>query len=318
MKLARYIGLVIVLIFSQSLESCQQEVTSKTLCSHQPEAILTSDRVKEVNLSSTATILSGHSSVLQPIGYKFTAKKGQVINYKIDNSKMCEWLYDPDNQIVKETTLAKDGIYMLQLAQSQGTGSSVITMTLTPDLLPPSPEPAQSPSKDTPTNVDPPQTQPQPQPSINEKNSPKSPIKVPFSNLTKRETRNLIGKWMKSKKSLFGQKYDRREAEEITTGEAYRYVRGESNNKLKDLSSKGEYFTYEKQQIHNIVKISKESKNRVRVMAIITEHSTQHYPKADKIKKFVSNQNFFCYEFTSVHNEWKISRTHQLIKDCKR
>jgi hypothetical protein len=323
MKFARYIGLVIILIFSQSLESCQQQVTFNALCPHQPEATLTSERVEEVKLTSTPTTRSGNSSTVQPIGYKFIGKKGQVIKYQIDRQPLCIWLYDPEIKVLKSTTLPKDGIYLLQLAPAHGSGAVTITMTLSPEPIP-SPEPIQPPSTDTPGNIDPPKTQPQP--SIQRENSPNPPAKlkdkqaVPSSRLTKNDARNLIKKWLEAKKSLFGAKYDKSEVEKITTGEAYRHA-GESsnsNNDVKHLSNKGEYFTFDKQQIHNIINIKNQGENRVRVMAIITERRTKHYPKTDKTKTFISNQNFFCYEFQNVDSQWKISRTHQLIKDCKR
>jgi hypothetical protein len=161
MKFARYVGLFILLIFNQSLASCQKEVTSTTVCPDRPQATLQIDRVREIQLSSTPTIRSGNSSAAQPIGYKFTGIKGQVIKYSIEKQTLCAWLYDPDNQIIKDPTLPKDGIYLLQLAQANGTGTFAITMTLSPAPLPPAAEPTPSPSPASTSSIDPAKPKPQ-------------------------------------------------------------------------------------------------------------------------------------------------------------
>jgi hypothetical protein len=300
MKSARYIGLVIILIFSQSLESCQQEVTSNALCPYQPEATLTNERVKEVNLSSTATTLSSHSSTVQPIGYKFTAKKGQIINYQIDNPKMCAWLYDPDNQIVKETTLAKDGIYILQLAQAQGTGSSVTTMTLSSAKLPSSPKPTLPPSTELPKT--------QYQPSI-----------VSSNEMTKNEARSLIEKWLAAKNSIFGSSYDRSAGEHLTTDLAYeKNIKATQNNEkstLEYLSNNNMYYTYDNQQVDEISQVKKISFDRVIAIALITEQRTLHNLKIGRKTRSASYKANNCYEFKNVSGQWKISKTPDLNPD---
>jgi ARC6-like, IMS domain len=291
MKFGHYIGLIIILIFSQSLESCQQEVISNILCPLQPEAILTSEQVKEVNLSSTVTTLSSHSSALQPIGYKFTAKKGQVINYKIDNPKMCAWLYDPDNQIVNETTLAKDGIYMLQLAQSQGIGSNVTTITLSPATKPP---------------------KKQPQPSI--ASSIASSIEM-----TKNEARSLIEKWLVAKNEIFGSSYDQSVGKNLTTDLAYeKNIKATQNNEesaLEYLSKNNIYYTYDNQQVDEISQVKKIAPDRVIVIALVTEQRTLHNLKIGRKTRSASYKANNCYEFKNISGQWKISKTPDLNPD---
>jgi ARC6-like, IMS domain len=138
--------------------------------------------------------------------------------------------------------------------------------------------------------------------------------------LTEQEARNLIGKWLEAKKSLFGIRHDKSEVEKITTGIAYnKYVKDESNNLTnneKNLSNKTIYYTHEKQHIYKIVKIKDQNYNdRVMVRAIITEHRTRHYIKTKKTKKLTSIRNIFCYELTRVDGQWKISMTPQSLEN---
>jgi hypothetical protein len=48
------------------------------------------------------------------IGYQFTGKKGDELNYAID-PELCVWIFAPNNQPVNSTTLPMDGDYVVQI-----------------------------------------------------------------------------------------------------------------------------------------------------------------------------------------------------------
>ena len=48
------------------------------------------------------------------IGYRFTGKEGDELNYAID-PELCVWIFAPDNQPVNSTTLPMDGNYVIQI-----------------------------------------------------------------------------------------------------------------------------------------------------------------------------------------------------------
>jgi hypothetical protein len=48
------------------------------------------------------------------IGYQFTGKEGDELDYAID-SELCLWIFAPNNQLVTTTTLPMDGNYVIQI-----------------------------------------------------------------------------------------------------------------------------------------------------------------------------------------------------------
>jgi ARC6-like, IMS domain len=131
MKIIYFINLlfaIFILIFS--LQSCYNSVSSSIECPKKSSAVLTEDRVEELNLTSTVTSRYGQSSTLKPVGYKFEGKEGQLINYSLKGQDICVWLYTSDNQIITSKVLPKKDKYLLQIAQSKGVGTFEIEMSL--------------------------------------------------------------------------------------------------------------------------------------------------------------------------------------------
>jgi hypothetical protein len=108
------------------LQSCQvnnQVNPSVANCTNRSPTKLESKNVDNITLSSTPANYSGMLSIAESKGYKFTGKKGQKINYRLQSTTTCAWLYSADNKVLDTIILPQDGTYILQIANLEGSGT---------------------------------------------------------------------------------------------------------------------------------------------------------------------------------------------------
>lgn len=154
-------------------------------------------------------------------------------------------------------------------------------------------------------------------PQSNSKHTSKSSARRKFTcddaptYFTCRDAKHLIGQWFEVKENLFGSKYSKSAAAEFLVGKAYnKYVNGNLTN---ELSIEGIYYIYN-QTFYAIKNIQEIDNNLIMVRATIAEDRTT-YPT--NIIKHIKKTSF-CYEFQKVDSKWKLSRTPDLISNCKK
>jgi hypothetical protein len=81
-------------------------------------------------LSSTPVNYDGMLNVAESKGYKFTGKKGQKINYQLQSTTTCAWLYNSDNKVLDTVILPQDGTYILQIANLEGSGTFQLSVKI--------------------------------------------------------------------------------------------------------------------------------------------------------------------------------------------
>lgn len=127
-----------LLLFASLLTACQSFLSPQSSCSKEPNTVLKNQNVKEIKLDEKPEKASGYISNNEAVGYTFSAKEGQQLNYKTDDN-LCLWIYTPNQKILKETTLPENGIYLLQLTTLKGSSSYNITLNLQQPSLTPTP-----------------------------------------------------------------------------------------------------------------------------------------------------------------------------------
>jgi hypothetical protein len=125
-----------IFLFSLSLyflTACSQNqptnqvITSQ--CPTQPTAVLETNNVKPISLSSQAITETGMVTNNKSLGYTFTAKSGDKLVYKT-NQDICIWIYTPDNQLITNPILPLDGKYTVQLAAIKGSTTFDLAINL--------------------------------------------------------------------------------------------------------------------------------------------------------------------------------------------
>jgi serine/threonine protein kinase, bacterial len=153
---------------------------------------------------------------------------------------------------------------------------------------------------------------PSPTPTNNNETNP--------TNFTKNDANNLIGQWLDAKRSLFGSSYIKSAGEELTTGLAYeRNITaspGTEASSIDELSGNGMYYTYNNQQVHQIVDIVPISADEVRVKAIVSEERTLHNTRTGRTKNSSTVRAKSCYQFKKIGDRWKIYKTPELFDSC--
>jgi ARC6-like, IMS domain/Double-GTPase 2 len=139
------------------------------------------------------------------------------------------------------------------------------------------------------------------------------------SNLTKQDAANIIGRWFVAKKSAFGSSYNKTIGEQITIGQAYeRNITarpGDEESSADYFRMNGKYYTYEYQEIHDILSINVLSSNEVLVKALVSEHRTLH-SRTGSSKQSKTNRESSCYLLQKDGSSWKISKDPTLLKSC--
>jgi ribosomal protein S24E len=295
--------LLFVFISLLTLPGCQgQKDTGKSQakCDDGSNVKLNSNNIETIKLSSSMTNYSGIAANNQSKAYKFDGKKGDKISYQTKPNGFCTWLYASDNRIIKETTLPQDGTYILQVAAAENSGTFDLSMSLGNNNSVPSPEASPAPS-----------TAPSGSPSPD----PSSTSNIP----TKDEVRNIIGQWLDAKKSIFGSSYNKEAGEKLTTGLAYeRNIQakpGDEASSVDDLKKDGNYYTYDRQEIHDILSTRSISSNEALVKAIVTEHRTLHRSNGST-KLYANNRSSVCYLLQKDGDAWKISKDPSLLTSC--
>ena len=124
--------LTVYLSLFLTLQSCQNNSNKTSLstssCPNHLIPKLENKSVEDITLSSMPITHDGVISINQSKGYKFTGRKGQKINYQIKSA--CAWLYSSQNKLLDTTTLPEDGIYILQVANLEGSGTFKLSINL--------------------------------------------------------------------------------------------------------------------------------------------------------------------------------------------
>jgi ARC6-like, IMS domain len=294
-KSSKVISTLGFFLATQFLQSCGNGASVATSCPNEPKSQLNKNNVEELQLTSGQITKSGQTSSVQPAGYRFSAKKGDVIKYQIKGKDMCAWLYDTESKILANTTLPKDGTYVLQIANISSSATFEIDIALGKFGE------SASPSQSSASSASPASTG---QGSI----------------LTRDDASNLIGRWLEAKKSVFGPNYEKSRAEELMTGFAYeRNITanaGDEESSVDYLSSNRMYYTYSDQRVHEIKDVREVSSSEVIVRAIVTEKRTLHNTQKGTTRSSSTEAARSCYQFTKVNGNWKISKTPELIQSC--
>jgi hypothetical protein len=115
------------------LQSCQvnNKVNLSVInCTNQSPARLESKNVENITLSPTPINYDGMLNIAESKGYKFAGKKGQKINYQLQSTTTCAWLYSADNKVLDTVTLPQDGTYILQIANLEGSGTFQLSVKI--------------------------------------------------------------------------------------------------------------------------------------------------------------------------------------------
>lgn len=131
MNATEYLKFAIIVPFLFGIQSCQNKSIpnqATSACPKEPTAKL--ENVKNVGLTSRITNIDGQTANNRPIGYRFTAKKGQRLMYKVKTNNICPWLYDPNNKLIDSPILPEDGTYVLQIASSEGSGTFQLELSI--------------------------------------------------------------------------------------------------------------------------------------------------------------------------------------------
>jgi hypothetical protein len=131
MNFTKYLNFKIIVLLLIGIQSCQDKtISNKTpsVCSKEPTVKL--ENVKNVELTSTITNIDGQTANNRPMGYRFTAKKGQRLMYKVKTNNICSWLYDSNNKLIDSPILPENGTYIFQIASSEGSGTFQLELSI--------------------------------------------------------------------------------------------------------------------------------------------------------------------------------------------
>lgn len=113
-----------------TVKSANTLVTSTSNnCPDKPTGELKSDRVKPIDLDAQTLEESAIVSPGKDQGYAFTAKAGQIINYRTAEN-ICTWIFTPNNEAIDSTNLPVDGRYTMQVAARTGSTTFELEMSL--------------------------------------------------------------------------------------------------------------------------------------------------------------------------------------------
>jgi ARC6-like, IMS domain len=278
------------------IQSCQNQTSSgktKPNCDNISSVKLDSSDVKDITLTPTVTSYTDVAANSRSKGYKFVGKKGQKISHNTKPGGFCTWL-SAGNQIINDTILPEDGTYFIQVAASENSGTFEIAMSLGSDNPPPV--------------VSPPPEQP-------------SPIATPAntSDMTREEAAKIISTWLEAKKSIFGSSYNKDLGKELTIGKAYeRNITanpGDEESSIDYFKSRGEHYTYERQEIHNIESIRSINSDEVVVKALVSENRTLRRANGSSSPEKTTRRSS-CYLFQKDGGSWKIAKDPSIFKSC--
>jgi ARC6-like, IMS domain len=284
---------VIPCLFLQGCETGKKtNSNSQVGCANSSNMKLANEDVKEVVLTTKSQKMSGVATNNQLKGYKFVGKKDQKISYYTEPNGFCVWLYNSENQVIKDTIIPKDGTYIIQVGAAEKSGTFDISLSMGVD--PPSPPASVSSSVSS-------------SPSSESPNS---------SGLSKEDAKSIISKWLEAKKSIFGSSYDKQAGKEITTGLAYeRNIQappGQEESSVDDLRKNGLYYTYEYQEIHDILSINSTSPDSAAVKILVSENRTRHRSGGGSRQESTTRKSS-CYLLQKDSGSWKIAKDPTLL-----
>jgi hypothetical protein len=131
MNSIKYLNFTIIFLLLISIQGCQNTSKSNQTPSECPsEPTVKLQNIKNVELTSKTTIIDDKTASNNPIGYRFTAKKGQRLMYKIKTNNICLWIYDSNNKLIDSPILPENGTYILQIASSEGSGTFQLELSI--------------------------------------------------------------------------------------------------------------------------------------------------------------------------------------------
>jgi hypothetical protein len=123
---------LVAFVLGCTSKSQVSEEVYKTLtgCPEKPTVVLTANNVKEISLNNQIVKESGQASSNKSVAYIFEATAGQEFQYKTGDDNICIWMYSPDNQILNNMIIPKNGKYTVQIAALKGATSFNLEMSL--------------------------------------------------------------------------------------------------------------------------------------------------------------------------------------------
>jgi hypothetical protein len=282
------ISLIILMNFG--LQSCFKtpETTSQSGCPEEPEVVLNSKNVDEVTLNNQMVKKSGLVSQNKSKGYSFKAQKGQRVTYETKQD-ICVWLYSPENELLDDTTLKKDGKYILQVSAPKGSTTFDIAMGLDVDSS--TPTPASTPTPDS-TNSS----------SVS---------------LTQDEALELVKRWQQAKRRIFASPFDGSLGAELLTEKAYAKNVTNYDSSMNWLRNNNAYYTYGLQEVNSVVNFNP-SGNTATIEVITSEERTlclNGRPSKDGNTGYSRSQ--VRYYLQLDQGRWKI-QDYQTIKSINK
>ncbi|MBD2138188.1 hypothetical protein H6F32_11440 [Anabaena sp. FACHB-1237] len=123
------ISLIPIISIILLMGGCNYIPQTNSSCTSQPTGSLDSKNVKNIQLSSQVITETGQVSTNQYVGYTFTAKPGDKLNYQTQDN-ICIWVYAPNNQLITTKDLSQTGKYIIQVSALQGVTTFSLAMNI--------------------------------------------------------------------------------------------------------------------------------------------------------------------------------------------
>lgn len=123
------ISLIPIISIILLMGGCNYIPQTNSSCTSQPTGSLDSKNVKNIQISSQVITETGQVSTNQYVGYTFTAKPGDKLNYQTKDN-ICIWVYAPNNQLITTKDLSQTGKYIIQVSALQGVTTFSLAMNI--------------------------------------------------------------------------------------------------------------------------------------------------------------------------------------------
>ena len=130
---------LIVIVTFLLISSCKSNNNSDNQsnnlndCLNQNKQELTEDKVKALDFNQGAISQSGIIKQGEKIGFSFTAKARDKLEYQTEDNNICIDIYAPNNKLVNDINLPLDGKYLIEVYLPQGSQSYTINFSLNQD-----------------------------------------------------------------------------------------------------------------------------------------------------------------------------------------
>ncbi len=123
------IFLIILILSGCSKGSQNLEEQAELNCPEKPKILLDNQDLKLIKLNEQIISVSGIINPSKTVAYAFFAKAGQKLHYQTNNN-ICLWIYTPDNQLINENILPKNGRYIIQISTLKGSQTFELKISL--------------------------------------------------------------------------------------------------------------------------------------------------------------------------------------------